>query len=456
MRWGWLETETLLELLGGLVKKSMINAERQQQQETRYRLLETVRQYAREKLYDSGESEDVRNQHLGYFVDFCEEAYPHIHGAGRLEWTPRLKREYDNIREAMDWAFHDQTLAVQGLRIAVTLFDRFWVSTGMHVEGSGWLETGLKIAGEAIPKLLKAQVFCGLSQIHPDQSAPKRAVEQCVALCREIGPQADQILSKVLIWDAFNKNIFEYLPQAEEALRIARSLGPDGAWGLGEVLYFYAHLLMTHPDGVYDEQALAAAEESLAVYRAGDRWDVRGYFTIGTIQALRKQYEPARQRFAKALEVFREVDDFIGVSVSLFLLSLVYRLAGNYQLAIETGRETYSFIIKWNYDIFLNEYNYSFAMLLISGLNDGYHSWDATLAMQAVRLYSATGKGRDTQGYWYQRFKPFDLPQLEQLRQRLGEALYTQAWKEGEVLTLEQALALAQEIQRNASFGEKS
>ena len=85
--------------------------------ETRYRLLETIRQYAREKLLDSGEVESLRNRHLEYFIDLARQADPKLRGPEQKAWVERLTTDIDNFRAALEWSL-DSGQVVKGLELA--------------------------------------------------------------------------------------------------------------------------------------------------------------------------------------------------------------------------------------------------------------------------------------------------------------------------------------------------
>src|SRR5207248_10980922 len=104
-------------LLTSLVEKSLVVADAQQNQ-TRYRLLETVRQYAREKLADQPGNEALRGRHRDYYLALAEEAKEKLLGAQQQEWLERLEREHDNLRAALDWCEQDETSGQAGLRLA--------------------------------------------------------------------------------------------------------------------------------------------------------------------------------------------------------------------------------------------------------------------------------------------------------------------------------------------------
>src|SRR5207249_3491771 len=92
----------VLDLLIGLGDKSLLAAEERHGQ-TRYRLLETVRQYARDRLLESGETETWRARHRDHFLKMAEEAEPELTGTDQAAWLARLEVEHDNLRTALEW-----------------------------------------------------------------------------------------------------------------------------------------------------------------------------------------------------------------------------------------------------------------------------------------------------------------------------------------------------------------
>src|SRR5262249_7461076 len=113
----------VLDLLTQLVNKSLVMFEERNGQ-GRYRMLETIRQYARDKVVESGENEVVRDHHLSCFVRLAEEAAPELRGKDVKAWLDRLEREIENVRMALDWA--TGTVRLQdGLRLATAL-EWFW------------------------------------------------------------------------------------------------------------------------------------------------------------------------------------------------------------------------------------------------------------------------------------------------------------------------------------------
>ena len=133
--------EDVLNLLEQLINKSLVITE-EEHRESRYRMLETMRQYASEKLVESGESDTFHDRHLNYFVELAETAEPHLRRAEQLEWLSLLDAEIENLRTALDWSV-DIPSSIPGLRLAGAL-GPFWEVRNHFIEGIDWLESLLQ------------------------------------------------------------------------------------------------------------------------------------------------------------------------------------------------------------------------------------------------------------------------------------------------------------------------
>ena len=132
-----------LDLLSQLVSKSLVLAEQRPGQEGRFRMLETIREYAQEKLAEAGEAEAAQDQHLTYYVALAEEAEPELRGHGQAQWLKRLDQENDNLRAALAWAIQSGQ-AEPALHLAGDL-GGFWNMRGYLLEGHRWLEAALSL-----------------------------------------------------------------------------------------------------------------------------------------------------------------------------------------------------------------------------------------------------------------------------------------------------------------------
>jgi predicted ATPase len=115
------------------VDKSLIRQEEGPNGEPRFVMLETVHEFAREKLQESAEAEEIRRAHAEYFLTLAEEANPELKGANQLQWLERLEAEHDNMRAALSWALERKEVEV-ALRLGGTLW-WFWSMRGYQSEG---------------------------------------------------------------------------------------------------------------------------------------------------------------------------------------------------------------------------------------------------------------------------------------------------------------------------------
>jgi predicted ATPase len=135
-----IQREDVFELLEQLVNKSLVIA-KEWQSETRYRMLETMRQYANEKLIEAGESERLRDQHLEFYLELAETAEPHLIRPEQLEWLDRLEIDHDNLRTALEWSMGYER-PEYALRLTAAL-GMFWDMHCYWMEGTKWLERAL-------------------------------------------------------------------------------------------------------------------------------------------------------------------------------------------------------------------------------------------------------------------------------------------------------------------------
>jgi predicted ATPase len=183
---GSVEEHEILDLLSGLVDKSLVVEERQKSG-VRHRLLEPVRQYAREKLEEGGESEEVRLRHAGFFLALAEEAEPGLQGPEDAEWLERLEAEHDNLRAALYWVLERGETEL-GLRLAGAL-SLFWEAHGHYGEGRRWLEEVLQKDGQA-SAAARAKALEGLGWLtyrQGDTDRAKAIAEEGLRLSHEGG-----------------------------------------------------------------------------------------------------------------------------------------------------------------------------------------------------------------------------------------------------------------------------
>ena len=133
----------ILSLLTQLVNKSLVMVEERGERK-RYRLLETIRQYAYEKLSESGEAEGIRDRHLAFYLRFAEDAEPRLRNGEQVMWLERVETEYDNLRAALEWSLESGN-SNHALRLGAAL-GYFWEIRGDAREGYKWLDEALALS----------------------------------------------------------------------------------------------------------------------------------------------------------------------------------------------------------------------------------------------------------------------------------------------------------------------
>ena len=265
------ETEEMLDLMTRLIDRSLVTvATEPSAEETRYRLLGTVRQYARaELLPDFGAG--LARRHAEFFLCVAEEVEPAINGAASVACVSRLNRERDNLRAALQWACQDESGGEIGARIAAALWC-YWLRRGQLREGRDWLEATLP-RGALAPARVKAQVLCGagtLALIQGDREHARIRLEASVTLSRTTGDFVS--LGRALYHLGLVKASFgdEEAAQrlTEEGVDVLRRA--DRPWdlaialtGLGRVMRFQGRLI----------DSASLYQESAAILRAiPDPW----------------------------------------------------------------------------------------------------------------------------------------------------------------------------------------
>lgn len=138
---GGIASFEVLDLLTRLVDKSLVLADTRYG-DARYRLLETIRQYSRDRLAEAGEATEVRRRHRDWYLALAEQAEPKLRGHEQEFWLSRLETEHDNLRTALEWSLTDAEDAEPGMRLSAALA-YFWRTRDYFTEGSRWLDRAL-------------------------------------------------------------------------------------------------------------------------------------------------------------------------------------------------------------------------------------------------------------------------------------------------------------------------
>jgi non-specific serine/threonine protein kinase len=319
----------VLDLLTGLVDKSLVLAEGQGT-DTRYRLLETIRQYAGEKLLAAGEAEAVRDRHLDWYLALAEEAKPELLGPNQVAWLDRLEREQDNLRAALEWAL-DRGSADRALRLAGAAW-RLWHVRDNPNEGREWLLRVLAMPGAGAPTRARAEALDGACELVMRSRAADPAVprlgEECLAIYRSLGDRRGTAWARCHLAAnaAWAGNTMQAEELAAEALTLAREA--DAQWVVAQALEALG--LVAGFRGDYP-LARRRVEESVAIFRAfGDRRAIGhglGYLAWSTCE--QGDAVATRTYLSEWLTLARELRSKSQTWSALYGLGLVARLEGD-------------------------------------------------------------------------------------------------------------------------------
>ena len=267
------------EGVSSLFDKSLLRQEEGPEGEPRFVMLETIHEYARERLQDSGEAEEIGRAHIRYFLALAEEAAPELTGADQVSWMDRLEAEHDNFR-------------------------------GHFSEGRHWLGTGLS-GGGAAPVGVRGEASLGLGYLELRQGDYVRAVEDLEAslsLYREVGDRRGEAYALCFLgWIALDRSDLQRAEALlEESLALSRAAGT--ARDVSVALNALAMLNVYRGDYA---RASAMQEESLSLAREAS--DVQ-YIAIlayntGFAAAITGEYERAEALVRESQELFREIGD---------------------------------------------------------------------------------------------------------------------------------------------------
>jgi len=388
-----LEEGEILDLLTSLVDKSLVVAD-PGDGDSRFRLVETVRQYAREKLLERAGGEAVRERHLDYFLALVEETEPKLTGAEQSAWLRRLDDEHDNLRAALEWSVASPE-SERSLRLCGAL-QRFWMTHGHLSEGVEWCARVLAITDAQAPTLDRAKVLngAGLLAYHQiDYAAARARHEESLAIRRQLGDRRGVAISlnNLGIVALDQGDLASARTMHEESLAIARELG-----NLNGIARSLGNLGMV----ASAERDLTAARalfgESLAMMRElGDRGGIAiGLHSLGGVAFEQADFDAARAYYAESLTILAELGNRVRIAYSLEEMAAVFATQGD---ALRAAR-----------------------------------IWGAAQRLREEIASPLPGEG-----------SKFDARMAAARAAAHDGAMFDRAWNEGRALTLEQAIELA-------------
>jgi predicted ATPase/DNA-binding SARP family transcriptional activator len=456
--------------------------------EARFAMLDTIREYALERLTarGAGEKDAVRRRHAHCFMELAEEAELHIYGTEQVVWLNRLEIEHDNLRGALEWSInHASDVA---LRLAGAL-GRFWHFRGHHGEGRDWLAKALaseKAEGTSKETLrAKALDRAGYLAFFVGELDPARAwSEESVTIWRALDDPRGLAHALCTLGAVVNAQGDAMLARAllEESIALFRGLGDRS--GLVRAFFWHGHVTYRMRDFV---NARASAQEAIELGReVGNISNVAGSTdTLGMIAFHEGDFPAAQSYLEESLRLMRQVEDKPGIAIMLDLLGGIAYTQGHYDEAKARVEESQ---LLWQDLGSKPDVAWARYFLGYVALRQGYlpqaealltnslilrQKWDARQNVarclaglaelagaagrpeRATRLCGATQallKSLDTRLEIAERDRYERIPTTNQadfehhvaaLRAELGDQTFEMAWEEGQAMTLDQAVAYA-------------
>ncbi|MCW3051030.1 MAG: putative ATPase [Chthonomonadales bacterium] len=465
-----------LSNLAALKRCSLIVAE-EKDGEMRFRMLETLRTFARNQL-DAEAMEMLRNRHAEFFTALAERAASHMYGPDQIEWLARLQADYENLRAALDWTAQGEANREHALRLGIAL-TRFWNVRRFHKEATTWIAQA-PLRSEGATPLLQARALEMAGFLTSNIEGPGRSramLQRSIDLYREMGDALGRArcLCTLAAVERDNGKFATARSMVEEALPVLQASSD-----LYQVARALGCLGMIEQLEHHDAEAEALLERSVTMYRIcghkkGTAWSL---CTLASVVQTRSR-TAARARFEEGLLLARALADDELIIHALYNLASLAEIEGDLPQAMQR----------------LQEASETAKLTGISALEAMLTAWQGDLALElgddaAARLFYAqtiqstrrtevpeclVGSVRCVARYQVEQGNPIpalhllaavdphkalylDTPVVHRerthldpamLRERVGEATFAAEWALGEAMSLPQALDYAESLLRN-------
>jgi predicted ATPase/class 3 adenylate cyclase len=334
-----IEPDRVLDLLAALVDKSIVVAD-ERDGAMRYRMLETLRQYAGDRLREQRDEALRGARHVKWVRALAEEAEPNLRGGDQARWFDRLEAERDNLRTALAWAGADAESARDRLAIAGSVW-WFWYVRGHLAEGRALIGETVGVAPEDAP-IARAKALNGmgvLAQRQGDYRAARAHHEEALAIWRAHDDRAGMAnaLNNLGSDHYYAGDYASARACYEESLRLRRALGDR--WGTAAALANLRNVASHQGDAA---AVLALSEESLAIFRElGDRRAIAmALGNLGNARRDRGESAAACVLYEESVAILRELGDRQNLAFALDNLGSCAHDRGDLALARQLHEES--------------------------------------------------------------------------------------------------------------------
>ena len=419
------------ERLNRLKEKSLIHENQENEQSLTYIMLETLREYALEKLNERNELTDLKHRHADYYIQLVETAEPNLTGTSQMEWFNRLNTERHNVQSALEWLVGLQNYA-DAARMAGILW-RYWGAHSQLSIGMTWTEQIVKHA-EVVPVHTRAKLMYGMGRLnylqHHDVKSAKY-LKLGLALYEEIEDAPGQAAIRVSLGEVelrmgnhlvaeghFQHSLALYVTLDDQA-GFARCLAQLGRLAIGEGnLVGAASLFQQSLDLIRQFGSM----ESIAI----------GLNDLAEVLRAQGKYTEAAELYRESLEIYHKLDFDSGVAVILHNLGQLNSQLGDYAGALLCFQDALRLLQDLEEKQIITE--------CLAGIGGAFlHIGEAA---RAVRFLSAANTLMDVMQIQLELADQSNYEKnLEEARQQIQEPQWSTLWTEGQNMRLENIFA---------------
>lgn len=304
----WSGELDVFEGINTLLNNSLLLQDPARRERPRFSMLETIREYALERLVEAGEEEDLRRRYATFFSEFAAEAGPKLYSGASEGWLDRLEADYNNLRTALAWLQDEPQSMKIGWRTIINL-QWLWYRRGYLNEARQWYKRAITQAASLGPDPLRARLLehaGAVAMWQSDLANAARLMDEGLQILRQIGEMPDLascLFSRGVLatQQGDGKKAYSLL---EEALPLFRKL--DQQWFQAMTLLHLGNVALSQDDVATVRTRM---EESLALgEQVGDRWIIASAINnFGEIARYLGEYDQAENHYLESKEIFQTV-----------------------------------------------------------------------------------------------------------------------------------------------------
>jgi len=465
-----IQPSDVVVLLAQLTGKSLVTLS-ERRGTTRYYLLETIREYALEKLKEKGELTNMCLKHAEIFIALAERAEPHMHDGEQKLWLPRMEHEHDNVRAVLAWSLSSSGDAQIGLRLACRMWLFWWV--GHVTEGTVWLKRLLDAASVTTQTFELGRAYLGYGTLilaTAEQKDIKIILDEAIRLLEKLDDPEGVTFALYILGccqDFWNDLRVQRL--LDEGWSLERWHGNRLALEYATYMCMRHHLL--HPKLIGDNFDIFQHVVNFAETRGDQQTAALAYFDLSRSALARQNVEQAYQFAEQALSVARAIGACWEECAVVGLLGEIWRWKGDLDTAQRYAAERFELLDRYGWP---EEFKTGSFILLGRIARDRGHlltaqnyfvrafqvhnQWTPPAIFdglssvacvqqeyeRAARLTGISEANRDVIDMPRYRQEELDIaPYIAKARAALGDDAYDAAYAEGRAMPLEQAIVYA-------------